>query len=79
MHPKFVVELHYIYVKLHSALASYITCCAANSSIFIVSTVVNGSVGTVNQSALCASTLEVVQEDRNSPLAKISTAIGNCI
>ena len=37
------------------------TSCAVNRSIFRVGTVVNCSVGTVNQSALCASTSEVIQ------------------
>ena len=61
------------------SIGSLRTCCAANSSIFRVSTIVNSSVGTVYQSAFCVSTSEVIQEDVDSPLAIESIAIGNCI
>ena len=57
----------------------HLTCCAANSSIFRMNTVVNGSVGTVYQSALCVSTSDIIQEDGDSPLAVESTGVGNCI
>ena len=64
---------------IFSFLVSLFTCCAANSSILGVHTVINGSVGAVNQSALCASTSDIIQEDGNSSLAIESIAIGNCI
>ena len=57
----------------------HLTCCAVNTSIFRVDTVVNSSVGTVYQSALCVSTSDVIQEDGNSSLAIESTGTGNSI
>ena len=44
-----------------------------------MSTVVDGGVGTVYQSALCSSTSDIIQEDGDSPLAVVSIAMGNCI
>ena len=69
----------HLYTYKHVELFSICTCCAGDTSIFRVDTVVNGSVGTVYQSALCVSTSEVVQEDGDSSLTIESTAIGCCI
>ena len=58
---------------------SHLTCCTVNASIFRMHTVINCSVGTVNQSALCVSTSDIIQEDGDSPLAIISTTTGDSI
>jgi len=55
-----------------------ITSCAGDSSIFRMDTVVNSSVGTVYQPALSISASQVIQENGNSSLAKISIGTGNC-